>query len=474
MPDTTDPTFYRSPGEAIAAPPERLAYVAAFDPAGRVKDAMAVIDCDPGSSNYGQVVGWSELPTAGNELHHFGWNACSSALCHHGHGDHRGPLERRYLIVPGIRSSRIYVLDTRPDPLAPTVVREIPAEELARKAGYSRPHTVHCGPGAIFLSALGGANGNDGPGGVALLDHDSFDVIGAWELDRGEQYFAYDVWWHLNYDTVITSEWATPSMFENGLDPEDLLGRRFGHHLNFWSLSQRRLVQRIDLGDAHQIVLELRPAHDPAKAWGFVGTTISVEDLSASVFLWHQDGDRWAARKVITVPAEPADPDRLPPALKPFGAVPPLITDIDLSVDDRWLYVSCWGTGELQQYDVSDPLHPRLTASVRLGGIVSRAAHPSAPDQALAGGPQMLELSRDGRRVYVTNSLYLAWDAQFYPAGIRGWMAGLDLGADGGMSPAPGSFLDFGHMRPHQVRLQGGDASSDSFCFPRGGCDDDV
>jgi selenium-binding protein 1 len=82
-------------------------------------------------------------------------------------------------------------------------------------------------------------------------------------------------------------------------------------------------------------VLELRPAHDPAKAWGLVGVTISVEDLSASVWLWHQDGDRWAAQKVITVPAEPADPDLLPPALKPFGAVPPLISDIDLSVDDR-------------------------------------------------------------------------------------------------------------------------------------------
>ena len=48
--------------------------------------------------------------------------------------------------------------------------------------------------------------------------------------------------------------------------------------------------------------------------------------------------------KVITI-AEPADPDLLPPALKPFGAVPPLVSDIDLSVDDRWLYVSCWGTG---------------------------------------------------------------------------------------------------------------------------------
>jgi len=471
MQNQADPTFYRSPGEAIAAPPERLAYVAAYDPTGTSKDAITVIDADPASPDYGQVVGWSELPTAGNELHHFGWNACSSALCHQGHGDHGQPLERRYLIVPGIRSSRTYVLDTKADPRNPQVVRTIEADELAAKSGYSRPHTLHCGPGGIFMSALGGANGNDGPGGVALLDHETFDVVGAWEHDRGEQFFAYDVWWHLNYDTVITSEWATPSMFESGLNPEDLLGRRFGHHLNFWSMSERKLTQRIDLGDAHQMVLELRPAHDPAKAWGFVGVVISVEDLSGSIFFWYRDGDRWAARKVITIPAEPADPDLLPPALKPFGAVPPLISDIDLSVDDRWLYVSCWGTGELKQYDVSDPSSPRETGSVRLGGIVGRQPHPSAPDQPLGGGPQMVEISRDGKRVYLTNSLYAGWDDIFYPDGVGAWLAKLDANLDGGgLAADPGFFPngdDFRGLRVHQTRLQGGDASSDSYCFTR-------
>ena len=62
--------------------------------------------------------------------------------------------------------------------------------------------------------------------------------------------------------------------------------------------------------------------------------------------------------------------------------MPPLIADIDLSVDDRWLYVSCWGTGELKQYDVSDIFHPRETGSVKLGGIVRRQPHPAAPERA--------------------------------------------------------------------------------------------
>jgi hypothetical protein len=34
------------------------------------------------------------------------------------------------------------------------------------------------------------------------------------------------------------------------------------------------------------------------------------------------------------------------------------------------------------------------------------------------------------------------------------------------MSLDPNFFLDFGDQRPHQVRLQGGDASTDSYCFP--------
>jgi len=149
--------------------------------------------------------------------------------------------------------------------------------------------------------------------------------------------------------------------------------------------------------------------------------------------------------------------------------VPPLITDIDLSVDDRWLYVSCFGTGELKQYDVSDPFSPRETSSVKLGGIVRRQPHPAAPGQPLGGGPQMVELSRDGKRVYVTNSLYAAWDDIFYPEGVGAWLAKLDANAaHGGMSADERFFAHgdaFRGLRVHQTRLQGGDASSDSYCF---------
>jgi methanethiol oxidase len=461
-----DATFYPTPTHAMEAPAEQLAYVALLNPAAERPDAIGVVDVDPSSSSYGQLIGQTDMPGVGDELHHFGWNACSSHLCAYAANPH---MERRYLIVPGIHSSRIAILDTQPDPRRPELVKVIDAETIAARTGYTTPHTTHCGPDGIYVNALGGVDGN-GPGGIFMLDHETFDVKGAWEADRGEQYLAYDFWWHLGHDTMITSEWGTPNMVKDGLNPELLLAGKYGHALHVWDLAARKHVRTLDLGAEHQMVLELRPAHDPRRAYGFAGVVISLEDLSASVFLWYLHGENgtseWRTKKVITIPAEPASADDLPPLLKGFGAVPPLITDLNLSLDDRFLYVSCWGTGEMKQYDVSDPFEPKLVGSVRIGGIVNRTPHPSQPDMPLNGGPQMVEISRDGRRVYVTNSLYSPWDEQFYPDGVQGWMAKLDVGEHGGISFDERFLMKTAAgMRPHQVRLQGGDASSDSFCY---------
>jgi selenium-binding protein 1 len=458
-----DPTFYPSPQLAMQAPREGLAYVAALSAnGGNTPDALVVVDVDSKSKTYGQIVGRVDMPNVGDELHHFGWNACSSALCPYAAHPH---VERRYLIVPGLRSSRIYILDTKPDPRQPKIVKVIEPDQVEARTGYSRPHTVHCGPDGIYVSALGSPSG-DGPAGIFALDHYTFEPLGRWEVERGPQYFGYDFAWHLGYDTAITSEWGTPKMVEGGVNPEALLAGKYGHSVHVWDLRKRRHLQALDLGAEQQMVLELRPAHDPTKAYGFAGVVVSLKDLSSSIWLWHRTNDKWEIKKVIEIPAEPADPEQLPPLLKGFKAVPPLLTDINLSLDDKYLYASSWGTGKFQQYDVSDPFHPKLTGSVSIGGIVGRAAHPAQPKKPLNGGPQMVEVSRDGRRVYFTNSLYAAWDKQFYPDGIQGWMAKVDVASDGGMTIDKDFFVDFGDLRSHQVRLEGGDASSDFYCYP--------
>mgnify|MGYP001414959408 CR=1 FL=1 len=460
-----DPTFYPSPALAAEAPPEKLAYVALLTPGENgKKDAIGVIDTDPASPEYGRLVGKVEFPNGGNELHHFGWNACSSHLCGYAPNPH---AERRYLVVPGTHSSRIHVVDTQPAPRSPQLVKVIEGEEVMRKTGYAAPHTVHCGPDGIYINALGAPDGN-GPGGIFMLDHETFELKGRWEKDRGPQQLSYDFWWHLGYDTMITSEWGTPNMVKDGVNPELLLGGKYGNALHVWDLKTRKHVKKLDLGAEQQMVLELRPAHNPRRAYGFVGVVVSLKDLSSSIFLWYRDqaSGEWKTKKVIEIPAEPADPSVLPPVLAPFGAVPPLVTDINLSLDDRFLYVSCWGTGELRQYDVSDPFNPKFTGSVRIGGIVNRTPHPKNPEQPLNGGPQMVEVSRDGRRVYLTNALYSPWDAQFYPDGIRGWVAKIDVNSAGGIAFDERFLVELEDgLRPHQVRLEGGDASSDSFCY---------
>jgi selenium-binding protein 1 len=258
-------------------------------------------------------------------------------------------------------------------------------------------------------------------------------------------------------------------MVRHGLVPELLLAGKYGNSLHVWDLRKGTHRQKLPLGDEYQMTLELRPARDPRKAYGYAGVVISLKDLSASVWIWYLDeknGQEWKVKRVIDIPAEPADAADLPPLLQGFKAVPPLVSDINLSLDDRQLYVSCWGTGELRQYDVSDPFAPKLTATAQIGGIVRRAGHPARPNRRLNGGPQMVELSRDGRRVYLTNGLYSPWDPQFYPDGLEGWMVKLDARPEGGMAMDSKFFLEMQQgLRSHQVRLQGGDASSDTFCF---------
>lgn len=186
-----DASFYPSPMMAMEAPPEKLAYVAMLNPGGGdARDCISVVDVEPSSESYGSVVGNVEMPFAGDELHHFGWNACSSCLCPYSPHPH---MERRYLIVPGLKSSRIHVLDTKPDPRRPKIVKVIDSETIMRRTGYSRPHTTHCGPDGIYINALGAPNG-DGPG-----------TRRAWKCVAGGKSSAGRSTWH----TTFGGTWAT-------------------------------------------------------------------------------------------------------------------------------------------------------------------------------------------------------------------------------------------------------------------------
>ncbi|MFT4826249.1 MAG: selenium-binding protein 1, partial [Cryomorphaceae bacterium] len=360
-----DPTFHPTAQIAMQAPMENYGFTVMLSPDGSLSDGIAVVDLNPDSPTYAQIVHQVIVPTKGDEFHHFGWNACSSSLSPmSGHAF----LERRYLIVPGIRSSRIYIIDVK-DPLNAKIHKTIEPEEIFSKTGYSRPHTIHCGPEGIYISTLGGAgvDGTDGPPGIFIMDCETFEVIGQYEMDRGKQDKHYDFWWNLPQNYMVSSEWGLPPQYENGVVAEDLLSNKYGHSIHFWDLRKRRNIQTIDLGENYQMALEIRPAHDPKKSYGFCGVVIDTTNLQGAIFTWWRDDDgTWQAKKTITIDPRPADPGDLPELLKRFAAVPPLVTDIDLSLDDKYLYVACWGIGEMHQYDVTDPMNPVLVGKVEV------------------------------------------------------------------------------------------------------------
>jgi selenium-binding protein 1 len=439
---------YASPQDAMQAPAEKVAYVPAIyvGTETRKPDYLATIDVDPASATYSQVVSRLAMPNVGDELHHFGWNACSSC-----HGD--DVRHRRYIVLPGIGSGRIHIVDTV-DPRKPVLHKVIEGTEIAQKTNLSAPHTVHClASGDIMISMLGDAAGN-GPGGFLLLD-DEFNIKGHWEKDATGMKFNYDFWYQPRHNVMISSEWGAPNTVSQGFNPADVAAGKYGQRLHFWNWQDHKIQQTLDLGETGMIPLEVRFHHNPDSVHGFVGAA-----LSSTMWHWYRKADQWTADSVIAVEAVEVEGWPFP--------VPGLITDLVLSLDDKWLYFSNWLHGDIRQYDVSDPAHPKLTGQAWLGGVIGKESQ-KMNGHKLGGGPQMLQLSLDGKRLYVTNSLYSPWDNQFYPqmAQEGSYMLQLDCDTEqGGLKVNEKFMVDFGQepdgpARAHEIRFPGGDCTSD-------------
>jgi selenium-binding protein 1 len=438
---------YASPEEAMKADPEKTLYTMALYVGTDVEepDYLATVDVDPDSPTYSQVVHRLSMPNLGDELHHFGWNACSS--CHEEEGK-----ERRYLVVPGQRSSRIHIIDTA-DERAPKLYKVVEPEEIVEKTNLTAPHTVHClADGHVMISMLGDGEGN-APGGFLLLDED-FNVAGRWENGMDGMKFNYDFWYQPRHNAMVSSEWAAPNTYQPGFDPNDVAEGKYGRQLHFWDWEKREISQSVDLGEEGMIPLEVRWHHDPDSVHGFVGAA-----LSSNLIHWYKENGSWRTEKVIDVPGKEVEGWPMP--------VPGLITDLLISMDDEYLYFSNWLHGDLRQYDISDPSNPRLTGQVWCGGVLGKSQELAG--RKLDGGPQMLQLSLDGKRLYVTNSLYSSWDNQFYPkmAEEGSYMLQIDCDTEnGGMEINEDFFVDFGAepagpARAHEMRYPGGDVTSD-------------
>ena len=262
--------------------PNGFAYVTGMHTGTGVEapDFIAVVDTDPASPpTYGTIVHETPMPAIGDEFHHFGWNRCSSA-CH-------GP-DRSHLIVPGFRSSRVYILNVADDPRRPRLEKVIEPEALLAATGYSRPHTVHCMPGEnIVISMLGDADGK-AAGGFAVLDARTFEIKGRWNDGGPTPPFNYDFWYQPRLDTLISSEFGEPNAFEPGFDLADVQGRALR--------AAAALLEPVGpTGEADDrpgreglVPLELRWLHDPDATQGFAAAA-----LSSAVWRYQRENGPW-------------------------------------------------------------------------------------------------------------------------------------------------------------------------------------
>ena len=208
------------------------------------------------------------MPNIGDELHHSGWNACSSCHCD-------SSKERKYLILPGVRTSNFYIIDTKTDPKAPSIFKVVDGEEVKKKTNLSAPHTVHCMGKDIIVSMLGDAEGGS-PGGYLHLNQD-FEIIGPWTkpLKDMDIDYSYDFWYQPRKNMMVSTEWAAPKTFQPGFDLDDVAKGKYGSKLHFWDLAKKEVKKTFDLGEEGLIPLETRMLHDPDSSHGYVGATLS-------------------------------------------------------------------------------------------------------------------------------------------------------------------------------------------------------
>lgn len=468
---------YATPMDAYKlGPREKLLYVTAISPPnedGKYKfpDYVATIDVDPSSLTYSQVIHRTEFPNLGDEVHHTGWNTCSSC--------YDNPNEnRQYLVVPCLGSDRIYFIDTFKDPKKPTLVHTIEGDEL-HALGVTQPHTSHCLPnGEIMISTMGKYPEYTAEGNFIFIDSKTLKLKGK---SSDSAPFGYDFWYQPFHNVLFSTEWGAPKFFKQGFNPEHLANAKgYGRHINIYDWSTRKIMDKLDLGEEGLMPLEIRFLHNPRSSVGYVGCA-----LTSNIFKFYKNDDqKWVTKKVIDVPSVKVENWALP-------EMPGVITDILISMDDKYLYFSNWVQGDIRQYDISGE-NPVLTGRINLGGSLIKEGPVKIKDATKAeksgasvelvdpifvknkriyGGPQMIQLSLDGKRLYVTNSLFSPWDKQFYPDMIKNGSAMLQIDVDtenGGMKINPNFVVDFGNepngpSLAHEVRYPGGDCSSDIY-----------
>jgi selenium-binding protein 1 len=364
--------------------PEKVMYLWTL-PAGQGSDYLSVIDVNIASPTYGKILKKVEVGSNGNEAHHMGYT------------DDRGRIW-----AAALNTSRFFLFDVRTDPMNPKLERVI--DDVPKLTGMSGPHTPYAIPGRMLVTMASGLDGS-GNGGVVEFTND-----GSYIASHKTPNNAYEIVVKPEWNRMLVSSWVPQKMFMQPLDKWDPKG--FSNSVTVWDLKGRKIVQELK-GDP--VPLATRWALKPSSNYGY-----SISNAGNSIWMFKRNPQtgKFTYRKA-------AD-------LSP-GCLP---GDLRQSPDDKFVYVSCIGGGEVQAWDIRNPDKIRLHDTVQ--GLVQS---------------NMMHLTNDGKRLYVTNSAISSID--FSP---RYALRLIHVGPDGRMKQDPFFNVDFsqapnGPARPHDMLL---------------------
>jgi selenium-binding protein 1 len=340
--------------------PEKYLYVYCVDADAKDNDFLAVIDVDRKSPQFGKITYQLDLGSSGNETHHFGFTD-----------------DRTHIWGLTLFSNRVFLIDVASDPARPKLVKVL--EDIGGKAGLAGPHSPYALPGRMLLTFLSARDGGL-PAGLAEFTNDG-RFIRKLDLPADAPYM-YDVAVKPELNRMVTSSFTPLDNYKKPLAQMDL--KRFGKELLVWDFRDRKVLDKLTVGAAP---LECRWSLTPKANHGFTNCA-----LGDAIWVWEGTPEgKYTARKLC-------DTGKLP-------------ADLRQSPDDRFLYVSCFGSDEIQQWDVSDLKKPRLNSTIRPGVQ-----------------PNMMHVTGDGKRMYLTNSLLSTMDrsndfwvklAQIGPDGMK-------------------------------------------------------
>ncbi len=358
-PATADVTNLLRPSDARVGQ-EKLIYLTAINSGDNNNpDMFFAVGADPGKPNtYGQIVSRLDLPDSPTQdgVHHMGYS-----------------LDRKRILVSGMFTSNIFVVDVADDPKHPTLRHR--ATSLVERSGYLAPHTISPMPnGEVLVSMLGANTDTGGPAGLVYLDDKTGEFKRYFgpgpDRSHGEigADYQYDVAWNPRNKRMLTTTWGWP---KNVFGPPWL----DGDSVTMWNTATESVVEKtvIDADPASGYptsgATEADWLHHGGRQEGFMitddGRVVRFAETS-------DDGNSFSYRTVVSGLGAPCD--------------------MTVSKDDKYLYVGNWFggadySGTVQQYDISDTFHPVLTAEVAVPHVC------------------MLQLSPDGKRLYATNSV---------------------------------------------------------------------